>query len=381
MKTQKTVNLLGDANNESSNFARRRWYVISHQNNTEYGEGDENGSSIKFETKVAESNLCDYSDAYILVTGNITATGGNANTKVAFKNCAPFTKCITHINNEHVDDAENLDIIMPMYILIEYSNNYSDNAGSLWQFKRDESPVTNDGNLDNVSTNNSLSFKYKSSIFKTLTDDDNGVTKNVKIAAPLKYLSNFWRSFELPLINCNVHVELNWTKDCVMSTIADTTFKITNTKLSVPIVTFSTKDSVKLSKQLNDEFKRPVYWNAYITKIQSKNLDNNNHTRFLLDPSFQGVKRMFLLAFNNTIVNVPNDPINNTDNRVLKNNCTKYFLPKVNITDYNVLIHGRNFHDYTTGCLLDYQYFKDHYQSIAVDISKQKALDADSRAI
>ena len=381
MKTQKTVNLLGDANNESSNFARRRWYVISHQNNTEYGEGDENGSSIKFETKVAESNLCDYSDAYILVTGNITATGGNANTKVAFKNCAPFTKCITHINNEHVDDAENLDIIMPMYILIEYSNNYSDNAGSLWQFKRDESPVTNDGNLDNVSTNNSLSFKYKSSIFKTLTDDDNGVTKNVKIAAPLKYLSNFWRSFELPLINCNVHVELNWTKDCVMSTIADTTFKITNTKLSVPIVTFSTKDSVKLSKQLNDEFKRPVYWNAYITKIQSKNLDNNNHTRFLLDASFQGVKRMFLLAFNNTIVNVPNDPISNTDNRVLKNNCTKYFLPRVNITDYNVLIHGRNFHDYTTGCLLDYQYFKDHYQSIAVDISKQKALDADSRAI
>ena len=185
MKTQKTVNLLGDANNESSNFARRRWYVISHQNNTEYSEGDENGSSIKFETKVTESNLCDYSDAYILVTGNITATEGNANTKVVFKNCAPFTKCITHINNEHVDDAENLDIIMPMYILIEYSDNYSDNAGSLWQFKRDESPVTNDGNLDNVSTNNSTSFKYKSSIFKTLTDDDNGVTKNVKIAAPL----------------------------------------------------------------------------------------------------------------------------------------------------------------------------------------------------
>ena len=137
---------------------------------------------------------------------------------------------------------------MPMYILIEYSNNYSDNSGSLWQFKRDESPVTNDGNPDNVSTNNSTSFKYKSSTFKTLTDDDNGVTKNVKIAVPLKYLSNFWRSFELPLINCNVYVELNWTKDCVMSTIADTTFKITNTKLSVPIFTFSTKDSVKLSK-------------------------------------------------------------------------------------------------------------------------------------
>ena len=185
IETQKIVNLLGDTDNESSKSATREWCVINDQNNTEYGEGSEDATTVKFETKVIKSNLCDYWDAYILVSGNITVMGGDANTKVAFKNCAPFTKCITHINNEHVDDAENLDIIMPMYILIEYSDNYSDNAGSLWQFKRDESPVTNDGNLDNVSTNNSTSFKYKSSIFKTLTDDDNGVTKNVKIAAPL----------------------------------------------------------------------------------------------------------------------------------------------------------------------------------------------------
>ena len=111
---------------------------------------------------------------------NITATGGDANTKVVFKNCAPFIKCITHINDEHVDDAANLDIIMPMYNLIEYSDNYSDTSGSLWQFKRDESPVTNAGNPDNVSTANSTSFKYKSSFFKTLEDDDSGVFKNVK---------------------------------------------------------------------------------------------------------------------------------------------------------------------------------------------------------
>ena len=81
------------------------------KNNTEYGERNENGSTIKFETKVIKSSLCDYSDVYILVTGNITATGGNADTRVAFKNCAQFTKCINHINDEHVDDAENLDII------------------------------------------------------------------------------------------------------------------------------------------------------------------------------------------------------------------------------------------------------------------------------
>ena len=155
MKTQKIADLLGDADNESSNIATRKWYVINDQNNTDYGEGNEDSTTVKFETKVIKSNLCDYSDAYILVTGNITATGGDANTRVAFKNCAPFTKCITHINDEHVDNADNLDIIMPMYNLIEYSDNYSDTSGSLQQFKRDESPVTNTGNPHYVSTNNS----------------------------------------------------------------------------------------------------------------------------------------------------------------------------------------------------------------------------------
>ena len=139
-------------------------------------------------------------------------------------------------------------------------------------------------------------------------------------------------------------------------------------------------------------------------KIETRNLDNNNLTRFPLDASFQGVRRLFVLAFNNTTVTVPNNPINNTNNRVLRNSHTKYFLPRVNITNYNVLIDGRNFYDqpindkirqynkirkiatrqgddYTTGCLLDYQYFKDHYNLIAIDLSKQKELDADSRAI
>ena len=96
---------------------------------------------------------------------------------------------------------------MPMYNLIEYSDNYSDTSGSLWQFKRDESPVTNAGNLDNVSTNNSISFKYKSRFLKTLEDVDNGVFKNIKIAVLLKYLSNFGRSLEIPLINCKIHLE------------------------------------------------------------------------------------------------------------------------------------------------------------------------------
>ena len=123
-KTQKIVNLLNGSDNESSKFATGKWYIINDQNNGQYGPRDENGTTIKFETKVIKSNLCDYSDPYIFVTGNITATGGNANTNVVFENCAPFTRYVTHKNDEHVEAAENLDIIMPMYNLLEYSDNY-----------------------------------------------------------------------------------------------------------------------------------------------------------------------------------------------------------------------------------------------------------------
>ena len=191
----------------------------------------------------------------------------------------------------------------------------------------------NNGNPANVTTDDSSSFKYKSSFFKPLTAADNGVFKDVKIAVPLKYLSNFWRSLEMPLINCKIHLELNWSKDCVMSTIADTTFK---TMLYVPIVTLSSKDNVKLVKLLEEGFKRPVYWNEYQTKIESKNLDINNLTKFPLDASFQGVRKLFVLAFGNT---------DNGNKKVERNSRTKYFLPGVSITNYNVLIDDRNFYD------------------------------------
>ena len=131
METQKIANLLDDADNEASKFTTKSWYVINDQNNTDYGKGYENTTTIKFETKVIKLNLCDYSDGYILVTGNITATGGDANTRVSFENCAVFMKCITVINDEHVDDTNKLDIIMPMYDLIEYDNNYSYTSRSL----------------------------------------------------------------------------------------------------------------------------------------------------------------------------------------------------------------------------------------------------------
>ena len=139
----------------------------------------------------------------------------------------------------------------------------------------------------------------------------------------------------MPLINYKVHLELNWSKDCVMSTIADTIFKI-NTKLYVPVVTLWSKDNVKLVKLLEEGFKRTVYYNEHQTKIKSRNLDNSNLTRFCFGASFQGVRRFLVLAFDNT---------DNGAKKVQRNSHTKYFLPRVNIANYNVLIDGRNFYD------------------------------------
>ena len=210
----------------------------------------------------------------------------------------------------------------------------------------------------------------------------------------------------MPLINYKIHFELNWSNNCVIygaDTYAsgdnannrETTFKITSTKLYVPIVTVSTKDNVNQTKQLNEGFKSSVYWNEHKSKMEAKEADVDNLKRFPLDPSFQGVNRLFVLAFDNA---------NDGDNKIERDSHRKCFLPRVDITNCNVLIDGRNFYnqpindqskkynvirkiatekgdDYTTGCLLDYQYFKDHYQLIAVDLSKQKELDADPRAI
>ena len=241
--------------------------------------------------------LLRYSDVCILVTENITATV-NANTKVASKNCAHFRRCLTHINDEHVETAENLDIIMPMYNSLEYSDNYADSSGNLYQCKRDEKNIGSDGNLVNVTASNSSSFKYKSSLLGNPAAT--GVLENAEIVVPLKYLCNLFRSLEMPLINCKIHSELSWSKECVMSTITDTTFQKTSKKLYVPIITLSTKDNVNLTKQLNEGFKRSVYWNKYKSKIETQKAGAKNPKRFPPDASFQGFNRLFVLAFDNT---------------------------------------------------------------------------------
>ena len=199
MASQKIINLLDSNDNESQKFATKRWYIINDQNtgNNAYGNG-EDGTTITFETKAIKPNLCGYSDAYILVTGNIQYKP--ANSVVAFKNCAPFRTCDVTINDEHVEKPEDLDIVMPMYNLLEYSENYQNSTGSLYQFKRDEPPDDN-ANVGNATT----SLVYKSKLTKG-TDDNN--VNNVKLVVPLKYVSNFFRSLEIPLVNCKIDLEL-----------------------------------------------------------------------------------------------------------------------------------------------------------------------------
>ena len=226
---------------------------------------------------------------------------------------------------------------------------------TLYHFKRDESPINNDGNLLNVALNKSSSFKYKASLLGKATDADgnDGSLKNTKIVAPLKHLSIFFWSLEMPLISFKIHIELNWNNNCVMYGVdsnadgndRETTFKITSTKLYVPVVTLSTKGNVNLTKQLNEGIKRSVYCNEYKLKIESKETDRNNLTRFPLHASFQGTNKWFVLAFNNTTENDNEVPGSNTANRVQRDRHRKYFLPRVDITNYNVLIDGRNFHD------------------------------------
>ena len=291
METQKIINLLNDSSNEESKFATKKWYVIdSETTKGKYKQGD----TIKFETETIKSSLCDYSDAFILVTGNITVAANN-DTDVAFKNCAPFSTCKAVINDVFADKVDHIDVAMSMYNLIEFSHNYSDTSGSLLEFKRDEVRANN----ADLTIDDSESFKYKGALVEKTSNHNNGKIslKDTKIVVPLKYLSNFWRSLELPLINLKVHLELNWIEDCTLSSDGNSSkFEITDAKLHVPIVTLSTKDSVNLTKQLSEGFKRSVYWDSYQIK-PAKVIEKGKNLYKLLNASFQGVRRLFVLAY------------------------------------------------------------------------------------
>ena len=196
MENQKIINLLDKIDIDSKHFATKKWYIINDENNTNYGvnkdTGANNPDTIKYDTRVLKPNLCDYAEAYILIDSTIRAAAANANTRLALKNCAPFTKCNLEINDEHVDTAENLDIAMPMYNLIEYSDNYQDSSATLYQYKRDEPPEANA--IAELTADNSSFFKYKVSLLNNPVLNVNITKRSVKVVIRLKYLSNFFRS-------------------------------------------------------------------------------------------------------------------------------------------------------------------------------------------
>ena len=314
----------------------KKWYIINDENNTNYGvnkgTGTDNPDTIKYDTRVLKPNMCDYAEAYILIDGNIRATNAVNATRLAFKNCAPFTKCNLEINDEHVDTAENLDIVMPMYNLIEYSDNYQDSSATLYQYKRDEPPE--DDAVADLTAVNSSSFKYKIKLLGNVTEvagNAAGVRRlNVKIVVP----KLFFRSLKMPLINCKIKLNLTWKKECVLSTGGgDAVFIINDTKMYVPVVTLSKEDNKDFIEQQNKGFQRSIYWNEYKTKEINENADANVFKYINLDPSFQGVNRLFVMAYNRA------------NGQPTRNGQQKYYLPRIDLEKYNVIIDGRNFHD------------------------------------
>ena len=168
---------------------------------------------------------------------------------------------------------------------------------------------------------NSQSFKYKATLVRKTANHNNGnsFVKDTKIVVPIKYLSNFWRSLEISLTNFKVHLELNWIEDCILSSAGNfAKFEITDAKLHIPIVTLSTKDSVNLTKQLSEGFKRSVYWNSYQTK-PAKVIEKGKNLYELLNASFQCVRRLSVLAYV-VAASAANDEAGITNNKVF---CSK----------------------------------------------------------
>ena len=208
---------------------------------------------------------------------------------------------------------------------------------------------------------------------------DNLTKNDVKVVVPLKHLSSFWRHLEIPLINCEVELILTWFKNCVLidkstreanyhadpnvyeiDNPENATFKITDVKLFVPVVSLPKENDIQLLEQLKTGFKKTIKWNKYRSKMPIQ--PQNNNLNYLIDPTFTNVNRLFALSF-------PRN--NNADSRYSFSN---YYVPKVKVNELNVLIDGKSFFDYTTGNLLDYAYYKKHYRLIAIDLSKQTKL-------
>ena len=279
-----------------------------------------------------------------------------------------------------------------MYNLLEYSKNYGKTTGRLWSYYTDESSA--------LLSSNSESFKYKTNITGNTYNVGAGETgyaankvgKNeTEVIVPLKHLSNFWKSLNIPLINCETELILTWSKNCVLADMtvdaaADPAivapnglqFKITDTKLYVPVVTLSKGNYIKRLEQSKSGFKRTIKWNENRSQVTIQS--HNNNLDYLIDPTFTNVNRIFVFSFTRE----------SEDNK--RDSFSHYYIPNVKIKDFNVLIDGKSFFDlpvkneeeayekiinmsnnkdYTSGNLLD---FKENYNLIATDLIKQTKL-------
>ena len=313
--------------------------------------------------------------------------------------------CITRINNELIEDADDLDIVMPVNNLLEHSKKYGKTIGSSYYY-RDELINYNNNNFANRNVVKSNAFKYKNKITgntynKNVADDGYDAnkegTQKVELAIPLKHLGNIWRALNMPLISCEVSLELKWNKNCVITSLkrrqvdaspppvldgapTGATFAINNCKLYVPVVTLSKDDEIKLLTNLKSGFTREIIWNKYRSQMSTEAINNN--LNILIDPTFTNVNKLFVLTY----------PIGNNNDR---QSYSHFYLPSIMVKDYNVIIDELAFFDlpiktekeayekiidisrnneYTTGNLLDYDYFKKRYKLIAIDLSKQQVL-------
>ena len=355
-------NLLGSESDNLSKFVTREYVRVNSLSNT-YNEN----KSIRFKTPMLRSDLCDYADAYILVNGTILVNGLNPrdrqNKPETLKNNAPFVSCITRINGELIEDADYLDIVMPMCNILEYSKNYRKTIGSLYNYYRDE--LNDDANLNNFANSNVVSsntFNYKNKIIGNTYnvdsttvpaaggarvanpnyDANNSAKKSIELAIPLTYLGNFWKALDIPLINCEVSLELKWNKTCVITsqqigvnldggnTAAPTgaTLTINDCKLYIPGVTLSKDDEIKLLTNLKSGFTREIEWNKYRSQMSTEAINNN--LNILIDPTFTNVNRLFVLAYQTA------------DDRQL---LFQFYLPKVMVKDFNVIIDKLAFFD------------------------------------
>ena len=219
---------------------------------------------------------------------------------------------------------------MPMHNLLEYSKNYRKTIGSLYNYYRDE--LNDDANNNNFANNNVVSsntFNYKNNIIGNTYNVDSAIVpdaggarvanhnydannsgkKSIELAIPLKYLGNFWRALNIPLISCEVSLELKWNKNCVITsqqiavdldganTAATTgaTLTINDSKLYIPVVTLSKNDEIKLLTDLKSGFTREIIWNKYRSQVSTE--ANNSNLNILIDPTFTNVNRLFVLAY------------------------------------------------------------------------------------